>query len=69
PTFTRSKIVNVSEEMQVLVAAAAYLGDDYVTQKALELFGDGDRAEEILKQMDIDAMDRFGGDDDGTDNP
>ena len=69
PTFTRSKIVNVSEEMQVLVAAAAFLGDEYVTQKALELLGDGDRAEEILKRIDIDAMDRFGGDDDGTDNP
>ena len=69
PTFTRSKIVNVAEEIQVLTAAASYLGDDYVTRKALELFGDGDKAEDILKQIDETSMERFGGDDNDTDNP
>lgn len=59
PTFTRSKIVNLQEEVQVLVQAAAYLGDEYVTRKALELFGDGDKAEEVLKQMDETDMERF----------
>ena len=69
PTFTRSAIVNSQEEMTMLIQAAAYLGDEYVTRKALELFGDGDLADTVLKQMDETDMNRFGGEENESNNP
>lgn len=61
PTFTRSQIVNVQEEIQTLVTAASYLGSEYVTRKVLTLLGDGDQADEVLKQADAEALERLGG--------
>ena len=61
PTFTRSVIVNSSEEIQNLVQAASYLSEDYITRKILELLGDGDQAEDVIKQMDAESVDRIGG--------
>lgn len=58
-SFTRSKIVNVSEEIQTVVQSASYLDSDYVTKKILTLFGDGDKAEEVLKNMESDDITRF----------
>lgn len=57
PTFTRNKLTNVSEEVQTLVTAATHLSSEYVTQKILTLFGDGDKVNEILKQMDAEDVD------------
>ena len=51
PTFTRSVIVNSQEELQLLIQAAQFLDQEYVTRKILELFGDGDKADEILKRI------------------
>ena len=59
PTFTRSMIVNVQEEIQSVVMAASYLDGSYVTRKILTLLGDGDQAEEILAQMDADDAERL----------
>lgn len=50
PTFTRSKLVNTGEEMQNVLQAAEYLDDEYVTEKLLNLLGDGDRFEEIQER-------------------
>lgn len=61
PTYTRSKIINTSEEMQTLMLAAPYLDDEYITTKSLTLMGDGDMAEEILKRKAAEAVDRFSG--------
>ena len=58
PTFTRSVIVNNQEEMQLVIQAAQFLNQDYVTRKVLELFGDGDKADDILKQMAADELAR-----------
>lgn len=58
-SFTRSTIVNVTEEVQTLVQSAQYLSPDYLTRKILTLFGDGDKAEEMLKQMDVDDYERL----------
>lgn len=58
PSFTRSLIINTQEEVQTVLSAASYLSDDYVTKKVLELFGDGDKAEDMLKQLDADEIDR-----------
>lgn len=59
PTYTRSMIINVSETMQNLSTMGQYLPPDYITKKVLEILGDGDKAEEILKQMSADEIDRF----------
>lgn len=58
PTFTRSVIINASEEVQMLMQAATNLPSDYVTTKLLTILGDGDMAEDILKQMDADELER-----------
>ena len=60
-TFTRSTIVNTTEEIQTVLSAAQYLSQDYVTEKILTLLGDGDKAEAVLKAMDEEDINRFGG--------
>ena len=59
PTFTRSIIVNQQEMIQVLSQSAQYLSEDYITEKILTLLGDGDRIDEILKDIDDVNMSRF----------
>ena len=63
PTFTRSMVVNATENIQVILQGAQYLSADYVTGKILTLLGDGDQTEDVLKAMDNDDMSRFGGGD------
>lgn len=58
PTFTRSQVANETEMIQNLVAAAQYLSEDYVTRKLLQLLGDGDLADEIIRQKDADELER-----------
>lgn len=58
-TFTRSLIVNSQEEITTVISAASYLSDEYVTQKILMLLGDGDKLDEVLKEMDKNETDRF----------
>lgn len=59
PTFTRSMVVNVTESINSVLAGAQYLSEDYVAEKLLTLLGDGDKAEQVLKEMDGENMDRF----------
>lgn len=59
PTYTRSMIVNQSEMITNLIAANTVLPADYVTRKIVELLGDTDKAEAVLKQMDAEDMGRF----------
>ncbi len=58
-TFTRSTVVNTQEEINTIIAASAYLTEDYVTEKILTILGDGDRAEELLRQRDADGIERM----------
>lgn len=68
-TFTRSVIINQSEMINTLLTAATYLPDEYVTRKILEYLGDGDKADDLLKQIDADEIDRFNGrEDEDEDN-
>uniref|UniRef100_A0AAU8B5L0 Portal protein n=1 Tax=Dulem virus 33 TaxID=3145751 RepID=A0AAU8B5L0_9CAUD len=71
PSFTRIKIPTQSEDMQVLLMAAQYLDDEYVTKKVCAILGDPDAAEEILKRKAAEDLDRLsgGGNDDGEDQP
>ena len=52
PTFTRSYLINVSEEVDTVLAAAEYLDAEYITNKILTLLGDADKAEEVLAKME-----------------
>ena len=58
PTFTRSKLINVSEDVQTIMQTAEVLDDDYVTRKILTLLGDGDQADEILERKAADELNR-----------
>lgn len=66
-TFTRSKIVNRQEEVEMLVSAAEYLDEEYVTEKILTLFGDGDKIEEIATRKIAERADRYKQTEDQTD--
>lgn len=59
PTFTRSKIVNTQEEVQTVIQAAPYLGDEYTTRKILALMGDADQAETVLDEITKQGAGRF----------
>lgn len=61
PTFTRSAIVNTTENISMILQSAEYLSQEYVTEKLLNLLGDGDKAEEIMDQMEQEEMSQFMG--------
>lgn len=56
PTFTRSMLVNVEEEIQIILQAAAVLPSEYITEKILNLLGDADKSEEIIKQVTAERL-------------
>lgn len=60
PTFTRSRIVNVTEEIETVIAAAQFTDSEYTTRKILTLLGDGDKADDILDNMEAEEADRYG---------
>lgn len=60
PTFTRSKIVNRTEEIQTIIQAGEYLESDYVTEKIMTILGDADMVEDVLKAKDLADMQRMG---------
>jgi SPP1 family phage portal protein len=68
PTFTRNRQTNRLEEMQTLMMAAQYVDDEYMTRKVLTILGDIDLADEVIKRMDAENLDRLtaGGDTEET---
>ena len=67
PTYTRSKIVNVESDINMILTAAPYLTDEYVTEKILTLLGDADMIDTVLQQKAQEQANRFttvGGEDD-----
>ena len=59
PTYTRSQMSNQSETLEMVLQCAEYLDDEYVTTKILNLLGDADKAQEVLKRKDAEAADRY----------
>ena len=59
PTYTRSMIVNKSEEITTVLQAANNLSSDYVTAKILEIFGDIDKLDVVKAQMLADETSRY----------
>lgn len=58
-TFTRSQLVNQTEIINVLLQSGAYLSQEYVTKKILDVLGDGDQAEDVLSEMYEADMNRM----------
>lgn len=62
PTYTRSIIVNKTEEITSIVNSALYLDDQYVTEKIMTIMGDKDKVEDALdSQARIDVQRMTGG--------
>ena len=62
PTYTRSIIVNKTEEITSIVNSALYLDDQYVTEKIMTIMGDKDKVEDALdSQARIDVRRMTGG--------
>lgn len=59
PTFTRSMLINVQEEVQTVLLTAEYLDEEYVTRKVMTLLGDGDKVDEVLKRKDAESIERI----------
>lgn len=59
PSYTRDKIINKSEETQVVLMGAEYMTPEYITKKLLTIWGDADMAEDILEEMEAENLGRF----------
>lgn len=59
PTFTRSLIINKLEEIQAVEASATNLSSEYVTRKILTILGDADKADDVIKEMQAEEINRF----------
>lgn len=57
--FTRSMLLNRSEEIQSVLQAGTFLDGEYVTRKLLTILGDGDMADEMIKKMQSDELSRM----------
>ncbi len=65
PTYTRSKIINQNEEIQIVLQSAQYLPEEYVTKKILTILGDADAIEDVMEAKEREEMDiNDGGEDD-----
>lgn len=69
PTFTRSRLVNVAEDVGVVLQAVDVVGDEYATRKILTLMGDGDQADDILEQKAADELEMGGIEEDYEEEP
>ena len=65
-TFTRSRLVNQTEEIQAVLQSAQFLDDDYVMRKVLTILGDGDKYEEMLAKIDEQDFEQMRADDETT---
>lgn len=71
PSYTRDKIINKSEETQVVLMGSEYVTQEYITKKLLTIWGDADMVEDILEQQaaeDLGKFDSSGGNDPDAEN-
>ena len=61
PTYTRSIIVNKTEDITTIVNSALYLDDEYVTEKIMTLLGDKDKVNEMLANKAKEDVQRMTG--------
>lgn len=68
PTFTRDRIANRTEEMQMLLMASQYLDQEYIVKKVCTILGDPDAAEGVLDRLEATDMQRMGAVQETVDN-
>lgn len=56
PTYSRSKIVNIREEIETVIESAQFLNDEYIAKKIVTLLGDGDKIGEVLTGLVEDRL-------------
>ena len=61
PTYTRSMVVNKSEEIQALVMGAMYLDSEYVMEKIMTILGDKDAIEDVKAGIAGETLGRLAG--------
>lgn len=59
PSYTRSRIINRSEETQTILMGAEYFDDEYITKKLLTINGDIDQYDELMKRKDAEDLTRL----------
>lgn len=57
PTFTRNRDINALENAQTLTMLAPYFDDEYMAKKALDIEGDGDQYEDMMKRKAAEVID------------
>ena len=63
PSYTRSQIINKTEETQNILLGAQYYDDEYITRKLLTINGDIDQYEDMMKRKAAEEVGRsFAGD-------
>ena len=58
-TFTRSMLLNKSEEIDSVLKSAQWLDSEYVTRKILTIQGDGDMADEMIDKLHEQELERM----------
>ena len=58
-TFTRSKVVNKSDEINTLIAAQAYLDDETIVEQVCQILGIADKTDEIIRKRRTEEQSRF----------
>ena len=58
-TFTRSKVVNKSDEINTLLAAEAYLDDETIVEQVCQILGIADKTDEIIRKRRTEEQSRF----------
>lgn len=59
PTFNRSMLINQAEMLQSVMMVKEVLTQEYVTKKILTILGDGDEAEEMLKELQKEEQTQY----------
>lgn len=59
PTFTRSKLVNRTEEIQALMSTAMIMDSDYLVEKIMTLLGDQNLVDDVLEKKAADDIKRL----------
>lgn len=58
PSYTRSKIINRSEETQTILMGAEYYDDEYITKKLLTINGDADQYDALMERKAAEETER-----------
>lgn len=59
PSYTRSQMSNQTEMLEMVLQAAEYLDDEYITTKIMTILGDADKVQDVLRRRDAEAADRY----------